>query len=286
MDWLETITNGLLIGSLYGLFGLGAAFTFGIARIVNVALGEFIVLAGFVGVFLVSFMPVNPLILLPLVMLILFGVGYVFQAFFLNKVVGKDPLPPMLMTFGASIILKNLMVQLFGATPKSINVGGLRYMSTSLFGMTLGVLPIVIFAISTALFTALHFWLKHARYGRVLRATGDLQQVVQLFGVNYRRAFSVATGIALAMAAAAGMMLAMRSSITPFSGGDRLLIAFEVVIIGGIGSMWGALLGGFVLGVTHLIGLKLDPNSGLLYPHIMFFLILMFLPRGLSGWRK
>ena len=109
MDWVETIINGLLVGSLYGLFGLGAAFTFGIARIVNVALGEFIVLAGFVGIFLVAYMHVNPLLLLPLVMLILFGIGYVFQAFFLNKVVGKDPLPHMLMTFGASIDRKSVV---------------------------------------------------------------------------------------------------------------------------------------------------------------------------------
>jgi len=136
------------------------------------------------------------------------------------------------------------------------------------------------------LFVALHFWLKYTRFGRVLRATGDDQQIVQLFGVNYRRAFNFATGLALSLSAAAGMMLAMRSTITPFTGGDRLLIAFEVVIVGGLGSMWGALLGGLVLGVTHLIGLKLDPNSGLLYAHIMFFLILTFMPKGISGWRQ
>jgi branched-chain amino acid transport system permease protein len=286
MDWIETIVNGLLVGGLYGLFGLGAAFTFGIAKIVNVAHGEFIVLAGFIGVLLVAIIPIHPLLLLPLVLGIVFCIGYLFQALLLNRVVGKDPLPPMLMTFGVSIILKNLMVQIFGATPRSINVGGLRFAGMDVFGLRLGVLPIIIFGIATSLFVALHFWLKYTRFGRVLRATGDDQQIVQLFGVNYRRAFNFATGLALSLSAAAGMMLAMRSTITPFTGGDRLLIAFEVVIVGGLGSMWGALLGGLVLGVTHLIGLKLDPNSGLLYAHIMFFLILTFMPKGISGWRQ
>jgi branched-chain amino acid transport system permease protein len=286
MDWIETIINGLLVGSLYGLFGLGAAFTFGIAKIVNVAHGEFIVLAGFIGVLLVALVPVHPLLLLPVVVGIVFCIGYLFQMLLLNRVVGKDPLPPMLMTFGVSIILKNLMVQVFGATPRSINVGGLRFLGVDVFGLRLGALPLIIFGVSTSLFLALHFWLKYARFGRVLRATGDEQQIVQLFGVNYRRAFNFATGLALSLSAAAGMMLAMRSTITPFTGGDRLLIAFEVVIVGGLGSMWGALLGGLLLGVTHLVGLKLDPNSGLLYAHIMFFLILAFMPKGISGWRQ
>jgi branched-chain amino acid transport system permease protein len=286
MDWIETIINGLLIGGLYALFGLGAAFTFGIAKIVNVAHGEFIVLAAYIGVFLTGIVPIHPLLVLPVVALIVFGLGYLFQMTLLNRVIGKDPLPPLLVTFGVSIILRNLMVQLFGANPRSINVGGLRFIGVDILGLRFGVLPLIIFAISTTLFIALHFWLKHARYGRLLRATGDEQEIVQLFGVNYRRVFCVATGLALSMSAAAGMMLAMRTIVTPFAGADRLLIAFEVVIVGGLGSMWGALVGGFMLGVTHLVGLKLDPDSGLLYPHIMFFVILTFLPQGLSGWRR
>jgi len=157
MDWIETIVNGLLVGGLYGLFGLGAAFTFGIAKIVNVAHGEFIVLAGFIGVLLVAIIPIHPLLLLPLVLGIVFCIGYLFQALLLNRVVGKDPLPPMLMTFGVSIILKNLMVQIFGATPRSINVGGLRFAGMDVFGLRLGVLPIIIFGIATSLFVALHF---------------------------------------------------------------------------------------------------------------------------------
>ncbi len=286
MAWLETIINGLLVGSLYALFGLGAALTFGIAKIVNVAHGEFIVLAGFIGIFLVSVIPIHPLLILPIVIVIVFALGYGLQTTLLNRVVGKDPLPPMLLTFGLSIVIKNAMVEFFGATPRSINMGGLRFKGMDVFGLKLGVLPVVIFVISVCLFVALHFWLNHTRHGRILRATGDEQKIVQLFGVNYKRALGIATGLALSMSAAAGMMLAMRSTITPFTGGDRLLIAFEVVIVGGLGSMWGALIGGFVLGVTHLVGLRFDPNSGLLYAHIMFFIILTIMPRGISGWKQ
>ncbi|SHG52423.1 branched-chain amino acid transport system permease protein [Kaistia soli DSM 19436] len=286
MAWLETIVNGLLVGSLYALFGLGAALTFGVAKIVNVAHGEFIVLSGFIGIMLVGIIPIHPLLLVPLVIVIVFAIGFILQMTLLNRVVGKDPIPPMLLTFGLSIVLKNAMVEVFGATPRSINMGGLRFKGMEVFGMTLGVLPVIIFVISVSLFVALHFFLKYTRVGRTLRATGDEAQFVQLFGVNYRRAFGVATALALSMSAAAGMMLAMRSTITPFTGGDRLLIAFEVVIIGGLGSMWGALIGGLILGVTHLVGLRIDPNSGLLYPDIVFFIILTIMPRGISGWRQ
>jgi len=286
MDFLQTVVNGLLLGGLYGLFGLGAAIAVGVAKIVNVAHGEFIVASAYIGVFLLAWLGINPWILLVLVAIIVFGIGYVFQWGLLNRVMAKDPLPALLVTFGVSIMLRNFYVAEFGANIRSLDVGNLRYAGFDFLGLRWGTLPVIVFGISTSLFLILHFALGKTAFGRVLRATADNFEIVQLFGVNYRRIFNIAMGLALAMSAVAGMMLAMRTAFSPFSGADRLLISFEVVIVGGLGSLWGALIGGFVLGLANIFGLQFDPNSGLLYTHLTFFIILMILPQGLSAWRR
>ena len=282
----EIILNGLFLGGFYGLFGLGAALAIGVAKIVNLAHGEFIVAFAYLGLFLVAWLPVHPLVLIPLVAIIAYGVGYVFQKGMLNRLVAPNPLPVILTTFGFSVILKNLMVELFGANSRSIKVGDLSYMSFDLFGMTLGVFPVITTGIAIVLFVVLHLIVTRTQIGRIIRATSDDAQTVQLFGVNSNKIFNLVMGIAFSMAAIAGMMLAMRTAFTPFSGVDRLLISFEVLVIGGLGSLWGAMIGGFVLGVAHVFGLSILPSSGLLFPHIVFFAVLMFLPKGLSSWKS
>jgi len=286
MDWIATIINGLLLGGLYGLFGLGLAFAFGIMRIVNVAHGEFIVLAAYIGLFVGEVLPINPFVLVLIIAVLSFGFGYLLQTGLLNRVMDKDPLPPLLVTFGLSIVLRNLMVELFGADLRTINPGPVRLASFEVFGLTIGVLPVIILAVAVALFTILHFTLMRSPFGRIVRATADDAGVVELYGVNYRHVFGLAMGIAVSVSSIAGMLLAMRTAFTPFSGVDRLLISFEVVIIGGLGSIWGTLIGGLILGVAHLVGSKFDPGAGLLYAHLVFFLILIFLPQGLSQWRR
>jgi branched-chain amino acid transport system permease protein len=286
MSWVETIINGIFLGGLYALFGLGLAFAFGVLRIVNVAQGEFIVLAAYIGLVIAPFVPFHPLLLLIPVAFILFVVGLTFQVGLINRVIGKDPLPPLLLTFGVSIILRNLFLEVWGADDRSINVGTFKYQSVVAFGIHLGILPLTILGVSLALFAALQRMLHHTAFGRTIRATADDHQTVQLFGINYRSVYAVAMGIALALSSVAGVFLAMRSSFNAFSGVDQLLISFEVVIIGGVGSLWGMLAGGFILGVTQLVGLRVNTNSGLLYAHLVFFLILMVLPSGLSSWRR
>ena len=283
MIWVETIINGIFLGGLYALIGLGLGFTFGVMKIVNVAQGDFIVSAAFIGLYLAPWTPGTPLLVILPVALIAFVIGVLLQVALINRVVGRDQVPQILLTFGLAIILRNGMVELFGANSHSINVGALRFASFTLAGLRLGVLPAVILGLALALFGVLHWWLNASRFGRVIRATADDHQVVQLLGVNYQRVYAVATGIALALSAVAGVLLAMRGSFTPYAGVDRLLIAFEVVIIGGIGSFWGMFAGGLLLGVTQLVGLKLDSTSGLMYGHIVFFIILILAPMGLAG---
>ncbi len=286
MDWIATVINGLLIGGLYGLFGLGLAFAFGIMRVVNVAHGEFIVLAAYAGLFLSEAVPMGPVLLVLAVALLAFVLGYLLQIGLINRVMNTDPLPPLLVTFGISIMLRNLMVEGFGADLRTIDVGALKLESFALFGITIGVLPLIILCVAVALFVGLHLVLTRTAFGRVVRATSDDSDIVQLFGISYRHVYGIAMGLAVSVSAVAGMLLGMRTAFTPFSGVDRLLISFEVVIIGGLGSIWGALVGGFLLGVTHLLGLKFDPDGGLLYAHLMFFLILIVMPSGISQWRR
>jgi branched-chain amino acid transport system permease protein len=143
-----------------------------------------------------------------------------------------------------------------------------------------------VLALSIVLFVALQRVVRHTEFGRVLRATADSPQVARLMGVAPERVFRQVMGLSIAFAAGAGFLLAMRSSFTPFSGVERLLIAFEVVIIGGLGSFWGALLGGILLGMAQLLGQKYDSNAGALYAHLLFVVSLVLLPRGLAGERR
>lgn len=283
MAWLETVINGALLGGLYSLLGIGLALVFGVMRVVNIAHGEFMVLSAFFAVMLVSLFPsVHPLLMLIPVVAASFVVGYVYQAAIVNRVAkSPDPLAPLLLTFGVSIVLRNLMVELFGADVRSIQVGGLSRASLNLFGLSIGVMPLLTLVLAVVLFLLLQWVLKRTEFGRIIRATADRRDIVRLFGVKPDRVYNYVMGLSLALGAIGGVLLAVRSSFTPFSGVERLLIAFEVVVLGGLGSFWGALLGGIALGMAQLIGLKFDPNAGLLYAHLLFFVMLLIRPAGL-----
>jgi branched-chain amino acid transport system permease protein len=227
MIWVETVVNGLLLGGLCALVGLGLGFAFGVMRIVNVAQGDFIVAAAFLGVFLLPWTPVHPLLVIVPVAVAAFSLGMLLQWLLINRVLGHDRIPQILLTFGLAIVLRNGMVELFGANTRSINVGELRFMGFDFLGLKLGVLPVLILAIALLLFVLLHLWLRRSNMGRLIRATADDHRIVQLSGVNFRSIYAVAMGLAMALSAVAGILLAMRGSFTPYSGADRLLIAFE-----------------------------------------------------------
>ena len=288
MMWLETVINGVLYGGLYGLLGVGLALIVGVMRVVNLSHGEFIVLSAFIGVSLAGLFPwVYPLALLVPVALIAFVLGFGLQAVLVNRVVTRpDPFAAILLTFGVAVVMRNLMVEIFGADPRNIPAGRLAHASVAIGGLSVGVLPILILALSVALFTTLQLILTRTRFGRIVRATADNRDVVRLMGVNPGRVYNVVMGLALALASVAGMLLAMRSSFTPYSGVERLLIAFEVVVLGGLGTFWGAMVGGIILGVAELVGLRFDPNAGPLYAHLLFLTGVLLRPSGLFGPRS
>ena len=288
MMWLETVINGVLYGGLYGLLGVGLALIVGVMRVVNLSHGEFIVLSAFIGVSLAGLFPwIYPLALLVPVALIAFVLGFGLQAVLVNRVVTRpDPFAAILLTFGVAVVMRNLMVEVFGADPRNIPAGRLAHASVAIGGLSVGVLPILILALSVALFTTLQLILTRTRFGRIVRATADNRDVVRLMGVNPGRVYNVVMGLALALASVAGMLLAMRASFTPYSGVERLLIAFEVVVLGGLGTFWGAMVGGIILGVAELVGLRFDPNAGPLYAHLLFLTGVLLRPNGLFGPRS
>ena len=288
MVWIETVINGIFIGALYGLLGLGLALVFGVVRIVNIAHGEFIVVAAFLVLGLEFLFPsASPMLLLVPGILITFLFGYTLQAVLINRVVGasRDPTVPMLLTFGLSFAVRNLMVELLGVDPRILASGRLGRAGVQIFGLSVGVLPLITLAIAVALFAASQYVLSKTEIGRIIRATVDDRETVRLMGVTPGTVYNLIMGLSLALAGVAGVLLAMRASFTPFSGTEQLLISFEVVVLGGLGSFWGAFAAGVALGVTQLVGLRFDPNSGLLYPHLLFLIGLILRPSGLFGPR-
>jgi branched-chain amino acid transport system permease protein len=287
MVWIGTVINGVLLGGLYGLFGVGLALVFGVTRIVNIMHGEFIALSAFIALGIATLLPnVHPLLLIFPVVVVSFGLGYALQAIFINRSMRlPDPLAPLLLTFGLSVIVRNLMIEGFGVNPRTIRQGNFGQLSIDIFGIQIGVLPLVTLALAAALFLALQFVLRRTEIGRIVRATADNSEVVRLMGVRPSAVYNIVMGLSFALAGIAGLMLALRTTFTPFSGVERLLISFEVVVMGGLGSFWGAMLGGIALGVAQLVGLRLNPNSGFLYANLVFLVFVMLRPNGLFGAR-
>jgi branched-chain amino acid transport system permease protein len=290
MNIVAAFINGLMVGGLYGLFGLGLALAFGIMRIVNIAHGEFIVLAAYLGVsLLTSPLPLPLPAVVVCVALAAFALGWLLQAAILNRVLGPNPVPGMVITLGLSIVLRNALAKIYGSDIRSIEVGALQDWGVSVFGVSIGVLPLLIFAAALALFLATNFLLTRTTMGRAFRAAADDFEILETLGFNRRRVYNAAMGLAITLSALAGLLLAMRSSFSPFSGAERLLIAFEVVIIGGLGSLRGCFLAGLLLGVVQVVGWRLNPDSGPLFGHLAFFVVLLTKQTNLSmrlAWRR
>jgi branched-chain amino acid transport system permease protein len=275
MNFAVAIINGLMVGGLYGLFGLGLAFAFGIMRIVNIAHGEFIVLGAYLGASLLAVTPLPLFVVVILVGMISFAAGWLMQTALLNRLIGPNPVPAMVTTMGLSIIIRNMLVKVYGADIRSIDVGALQNQGVDIFGVSIGVLPIIIFCVSILLFALMHVMMTRTTMGRAFRAAADDYEILETLGFNRQRIYSVAMGLAVTLSAIAGLMLAMRSSFSPYSGVERLLISFEVVMIGGLGSLRGSFFAGLFLGVVQLVGLKINPNSGPLFSHLAFFVVLL-----------
>lgn len=281
-EWIDTLMQGILLGGLYSLFATGLALSFGVMRMINIAHGDFAILAAFAAIAVVEPFGLDPFLVLLVIAPLMGLFGYVLQRTVLNRTLGKDILPPLLVTFGFSIIIQNLLLVIFSADTRSLNVGELGTASIALGGdLAIGVLPLIIMITAVVVLGALQWLFSATPLGRAFRAASDDAEAAQLMGMDNRHIYGLAMGIAMAVVAIAGVFLAIRANISPADGPARLLYAFEAVIIGGLGSLWGTLAGGMILGVAQAIGLKADPGWGILAGHLAFLAVLAVRPSGL-----
>ena len=280
---LDTLLQGILLGGLYALFALGQSLMFGVMRLTNTAQGDFIVLGAFTAIAGIGVAMVSPWLIALALLPLAFGFGYVLQRWVLNGTLGKDPLPSLVATFGLSIVIQNGLLELFSADPRAIETAGLNTQSLALPGMdvAVGVLPLLILALALTATAALQWLFGHTQLGRAFRAVSDDHEIAALMGLNAQRVYALATAIAFVLIALAGVLQAMRTTVSPSDGPLLLLFAFEAVIIGGMGSFWGTLLGAIGLGLTQQIGFRLDPGWGIWFGHIVFLAVLVVRPQGL-----
>lgn len=280
---LETLLQGVLLGGLYTLFALGQSLMFGVMRLTNTAQGDFIILGAFAVIAGVSMTGASvPWLVVLAVLPLAFGFGYLLQRHVLNGTLGKDPLPSLVVTFGLSIVIQNLLLELFSADPRAIEVGALATASVPLGdALALGALPLVILAVAVAATAAMQWMFARTSLGRTFRVVSDDREIAELMGLRAKQVYALATGIAFVLIAIAGALQGMRTTVSPSDGPLLLLFAFEAVIIGGMGSFWGTLAGAMILGIAQQIGFRIDPGWGIWFGHLVFLAVLVLRPQGL-----
>jgi len=278
---LDTLLQGVLLGGLYALFAAGLSLIFGVMRLVNLAHGDVIVVAAFV---LLALMQHFGLGLAPALILVapgMFVLGWALQYLILNRVIGKDILPPLLITFGLSIFMQNGLLEVFSADSRRLPANGLENASLALApGLAIGIVPLMTLGAALAVIVGLNQLFYRTAMGRAFRAVSDDPATAELMGVDPKRVFAIAMGLAFGVAAIAALFLGVRSNFDPSIGPARLIFAFEAVIIGGLGSLWGTLAGGIVLGLAQTIGAEINPEWQILAGHVAFLAVLIARPRG------
>jgi branched-chain amino acid transport system permease protein len=280
--WINTLLQGVMLGGLYALFAAGLSLVFGIMRLVNLAHGDLIVLAAFVLLALTHLTGIDPFLATLIAAPLLFGLGYALQYVLLNRALGRDILPPLLVTFGLSIIIQNGLMEAFSADSQRLQAGAIETASIRLGGdLAVGSMQVITLAAAVTVILVLNLLFYRTEIGRAFRATSDDPEVAQLMGIDNRRIFSLAMAIAMVVIAISALFLGIRANFDPTIGPARLLYAFEAVIIGGLGSLWGTLAGGIIIGVAQTVGAKIDPEWQILAGHVAFLAVLVLRPRGL-----
>jgi branched-chain amino acid transport system permease protein len=278
---VNILVQGVLLGGLYALFAAGLSLVFGIMRLVNLAHGDLMVLAAFLILALVTKLGLNPFVAALVAAPIMFALGWLLQSQVLNRTLGPDILPPLLVTFGLSIVIQNGLLEVFSADSRRISTGSLETASLALGPVDIGVMSLLTFLSAVAVIVGLNQLFYRTALGRAFRATSDDRVTAGLMGIRPDRIFATATGIAMVVVTIAALYLGARANFDPTIGPARLIYAFEAVIIGGLGSLWGTLAGGVVIGVAQTAGAAVNPEWQILAGHLAFVLVLLLRPRGL-----
>jgi branched-chain amino acid transport system permease protein len=288
MGWVNAIIQGILTGGLYALFACGLSLMFGVMKVVNLAHGDLAVVAAYIGIGVIAVIHIPFLWSVPIVVAIMAALGYVLQRSLFQSAITRGELTTLIVTFGLSIVIENGLLQFFTANSRGIGSGLALVRDSFNLGsqIQIGYLPLVIFAAAVVVLLGLQYFLSRSKYGRLIRASADDQEAVQLAGADYRHVFGIAAALAFATVALAGIAYGMGSQLDPTTGSDVILLfAFAAVVIGGLGSLWGTLLGGIVLGVAQQIGAQINISDEILAGYIVFLAVLVLRPQGLTTRR-
>lgn len=291
MTWVNAVLQGILLGGLIALFATGLSLAFGVMKFVNLAHGDLAILAAYLGVSTTDTLDMNPLLSLFVVVPVMAALGYGLQRLVFNHAIGVDPLPSILVTFGLGIVVQNALLERYSADSQGLDAGSIETRSIELTNdISIGTMPLIVLGVALVILGGLGLFLARTRMGRAFRATSDDPTTARLMGINDRNIYGVVMAIAFATVAIAGVFLGVRQTFGPADGPALLLVGFEAVVIGGLGSLWGTLIGGLIIGVAQTVGNQLDVAydflNGPLLGHLIFLVVLLFRPNGLLGGNR
>jgi len=285
MVWVNAIIQGILTGGLYALFACGLSLMFGVMKVVNLAHGDLAVIGAYIALGVITITHVPALWSFLIVVPIMAVLGYALQRTLIQSSLDRGALTTLLVTFGLSVVIENALLQFLSADSHSIGVGSSIITKSFSIGSQIQIayLLVLIFAVAVVVLLGLQYFLSASRYGRMIRAVADDREAAQMSGIDYRHVFGIAAAIAFGTVALAGIAYGMYSQFSPTTGTDTILLfAFAAVVIGGLGSLWGTLLGGVVLGVAQQIGAQINISYEVLAGYLVFLAVLVLRPQGLT----
>ena len=289
MIWVNTVIQGILLGGLYALFACGLSLLFGVMKVINLAHGDLAIVAAYVALGVFTLLHLSALWAVLIVVPLFAGLGYVLQRTLIQASLNRGVLTTLLVTFGLSVVIENGLQQFINANSYSLSVGSLVSDSFTIGSqISVAYLDLVIFAVAVAVLLGLQYFLSSSRQGRLIRAVADDREAAQLAGADYRHVFGIAAAVAFATVALAGIAYGTYTEFQPSSGTASylLLFAFEAVVIGGLGSLWGTLAGGILLGVVQQLGAQVSSTDQLLAGQLFFLVILIIRPQGITSTRR
>jgi branched-chain amino acid transport system permease protein len=283
---LDLTIGGLLLGAIYALIAMGLSLQYGVARVLNIAHGEFIMIGAFATYTLYTVFGINPLLTLVIVGPIIFIIGFLLHRTIFHRLSVVSPNPgayeasSLLATFGLLFIVQNLALIGWGATPRAytylnfgVNLGGAVFTANRL----------VILGFAVAIGLGFYFFLVRTRMGKAIRAAAQDPETAGLMGVNINWVLALCFGLGAVLAALAGTLLSMRIPLTPTIGLNYTVIAIIIIVLGGLGSIPGSFIGGFILGIIGTVVTYYEPSLSLAAYYFIFMILLLVRPKGIFG---
>jgi len=278
MTVANAVLQGIFLGAFYAVLACGLSIMFGVMRIINLAHGDIAVLGAYIVYVIVERTGVSAFVAFAVALPVMVLLGYVLQLTVLERSLKSGILTPLLATFGLSIVIQNLLQLVFSPDVRSLggSAGSLTTASWQVTsGLSVSALGLLVLVVAVLLFAALQLFLSRTRAGWIMRATAEDADAAELAGIDSRSVYARATAIAVGIAALGGLFLGIRSVFDPVSGPTQLIFAFETVVIGGMGSLWGTLLGGIALGVAQTVGAQIHPQFAVMAGHLLFLAVLI-----------